>query len=125
MDGWRKVPTANTARVNGQLVMTSEQRYHFELVERHEGPSGEQLDIWSAVFGPLGKDGYFEPLFNKRTGEIDKEVAQYWKEHYDLKDYLQKNWPTVGPKLVDKLHVYTGDMDTYFLNDSSARWRSG
>ena len=32
------------------------------------GP-GEQLDIWSAVFGPRGKDGYFEPLFAS-TGDV-------------------------------------------------------
>ncbi len=76
MDGWRKVPTANSRRTNGQLVMTSEQRNHFELAQGTKGRSGEQLDIWSAVFGPLGKDGYFEPLFNKRTGEINREVAQ-------------------------------------------------
>ena len=62
MDGWRKVPTANSRRVNGQLVMTSEQRNHFELANGTKGRSGEQLDIWSAVFGPLGKDGYFAPL---------------------------------------------------------------
>ena len=119
MDGWRKVPTANSRRVNGQLVMTSEQRNHFELAQGTKGRSGEQLDIWSAVFGPLGKDGYFEPLFNKRSGEINREVAQYWKEHYDLKYYLEKNWTTVGPKLVDKLYFYTGDVDTYYLNNST------
>lgn len=119
MDGWRKVPTANSRRVNGQLVMTSQQRNHFELAQGTKGRSGEQLDIWSAVFGPLGKDGYFEPLFNKRTGEINREVAKYWKEHYDLKYYLEKNWATAGPKLVDKLYFYTGDVDTYYLNNST------
>jgi Putative esterase len=119
MDGWRKVPTANSRRVNGQLVMTSEQRNHFELANGTKGRSGEQIDIWSAVFGPLGKDGYFEPLFNKRTGEINKEVAKYWKENYDLRYHLEKNWPTLGPKLIDKLYFYTGDVDTYYLNNST------
>jgi len=28
---------------------------------------------------------------------------------------MKRNWPTLGPKLVDKLHIYVGDMDTYFL----------
>jgi len=119
MDGWRKVPTANSRRVNGQLVMTSEQRNHFELANGTKGRSGEQLDIWSAVFGPLGNDGYFQPLFSKSAGEIDHEVAKYWKDHYDLKHYLEKNWATVGPKLVDKLYFYTGDVDTYYLNNST------
>ena len=116
---WRKVPTANSRMVNGQLVMTSQQRNYFELVNGTHGRSGEQIDIWSAVFGPLGKDGYFEPLFDKRTGAIDKQVAAYWKEHYDLVYYLQKNWSIVGPKLVDKLFFYTGGADTYYLNNST------
>jgi hypothetical protein len=116
---WRKVPTANSRMPNGQLVMTSQQRNYFELVNGTHGRSGEQLDIWSAVFGPLGRDGYFQPLFDKKTGVIDKDVAQYWKEHYDLLHYLQKNWTTVGPKLVDKLFFYTGDTDTYYLNNST------
>jgi hypothetical protein len=119
IDGWRKIPTANSRRVDGQLVMTSEQRNHFELANGTKGRSGEQIDIWSAVFGPIGKDGYFEPLFNKRTGEINREVAKYWKEHYDLRYHLEKNWPTLGPKLVDKLYFYTGDVDTYYLNNST------
>ena len=116
---WRKVPTANSRMVSGQLVMTSQQRNYFELVNGTHGRSGEQIDIWSAVFGPLGKDGYFEPLFDKRTGAIDKQVAAYWKEHYDLVYYLQKNWSIVGPKLVDKLFFYTGGADTYYLNNST------
>src|SRR5712692_11339572 len=33
--------------------------------------------------------------------------------------YVQKNWATVGPKLVDKLFFYTGDVDTYYLNNST------
>ena len=116
---WRKVPTANSRMVNGQLVMTSQQRNYFELANGTRGRSGEQIDIWSAVFGPVGKDGYFEPLFDKRTGVINKEVAAYWREHYDLLYYLQQNWSTVGPKLVDKLYFYTGDVDTYYLNNST------
>ncbi|PYR60993.1 MAG: hypothetical protein DMF91_10870 [Acidobacteria bacterium] len=116
---WRRVPTANSRMLNGQLVMTSQQRNYFELVNGTHGRSGEQIDIWSAVFGPLGSDGYFQPLFDKKTGVINKDVAQYWKEHYDLLHHLQRNWRTAGPKLVDKLFFYTGDTDTYYLNNST------
>ncbi len=116
---WRRVPTANSRMVNGQLVMTSQQRNYFELANGTHGRSGEQIDIWSAVFGPIGADGYFAPLFDKRTGTIDKQVARYWREHFDLLYYLQQHWSTVGPKLVDKLYFYTGDVDTYYLNNST------
>jgi len=113
---WRREPTVNSIYTDGRIVQTSEQRNHFELVNGTHGRSGEQIDIWSAVFGPVGEDGYFKPLFNKRTGETDPAVAQYWKEHYDLLEYLKKHWAELGPKLADKLHVYVGTMDTYQLN---------
>ena len=116
---WRTVPIINTREINGHVRLTSEQRNHMELVNGTRGRSGEQLDIWSAVFGPLGKDGYFEPLFDKRTGVINHTVAEYWRNNYDLLEYLKRNWSTVGPKLVDKVHVYTGTMDNFFLNNST------
>jgi len=116
---WRREPTVNSRETDGRIRLTSEQRNHFELVNGTRGRSGEQIDIWSAVFGPLGNDGYFEPLFNKMTGEMNPAVARYWKEHFDLLEYLKKNWATVGPKIVDKIHVYTGTMDTFELNNST------
>ena len=98
------------------LFCTAEQKNHFELVCGTKGRSGRQMDIWSAVYGPVGEDGYYKPLFDKYTGVIDREVALYWKENYDLLYFLQKNWADVGLKLIDKLHIYTGDMDTYYLD---------
>jgi len=116
---WRRVPTPNTRETNGQLRLTSQQRNHFELVSGTRGRSGEQFDAWSAVYGPLGDDGYFQPLFDKRTGEIDPAVAAYWKENYDLRYYLERNWSEVGPRLLGKLHIYTGTMDNFYLNNST------
>jgi len=114
---WYKVPTINTRdRVTGEARLTSQQRNTMELVNGTKGRSGGQLDIWSAVFGPVGDDGYFKPLFDKSTGVIDPSVAQYWKENFDLRYYLEKNWTTVGPKLVGKLNVFCGRNDDFFLN---------
>ena len=31
---------------------------------------------------------------------------------------LRTNWATLGPKIANKLHVYVGDMDSYYLNDA-------
>ena len=118
---WRREPTVNSRETDGRIRQTSEQRNRFELVSGTHGRSSEQLDIWSAVFGPLGDDGYFKPLFDKQTGVIDASVAEYWKDHYDLLEHLKRDWPTLGPKLVDKLHVYVGTMDTYQLNNAVAQ----
>ncbi len=35
---------------------------------------------------------------------------------YDLREYLSRNWPQLGPKLKGKLHLYCGDMDSFYLN---------
>jgi hypothetical protein len=114
--GWVTVPIANSRETNGRIRTTSRQRNYYELASGTQGRSGEQQDIWQAVYGPLGDDGYFEPLYDKLTGEMHPEVAEYWREHYDLLEYLKRNWSTVGPKLRGKLHIYTGSMDTYYLD---------
>jgi len=114
---WRKVPNPDSRYADGSLRLTAKQIITYELVRGTKGRGGEQWDIWQAVWGPVGKDGYTKLLFDKRTGEIDPSVAKYWKENYDLRYYLEKNWATVGPKLIDKLYVFTGDMDTYYLNN--------
>lgn len=116
--GWIRVPTASNRSPDGIVRLTSKQRNHMELVMGTRNRSGEQIDIFEAVFGPVGPDGYVKPLFNKKTGGIDPSVAEYWKEHFDLRYYLEKNWSWLGPKLVGKLHVYVGDMDTFYLNNA-------
>ena len=113
---WHRTPTINSREVNGEVRQTSQQRNWMELVNGTRGRSGHQLDIWSAVFGPRGDDGYFKPVFDKKTGKVDHTVAEYWRENYDLLHILRKNWATLGPKLVNKLYIYTGDADTYFLD---------
>jgi len=114
--GWVTVPIANSRETNGAIRTTSRQRNYYELVSGTHGRSGEQQDIWQAVYGPLGDGGLFKPLYDKRTGAIDHQVAEYWRDHYDLLEYLKRNWTTAGPKLIDKLHIYTGSMDTYYLD---------
>ena len=77
------------------------------------------MDIFMAVYGPVGEDGYPRPLYDKWTGEIDREVAEHWRENYDLRYILERDWEDLGPKLVGKLHVYMGTMDTFFLEEAT------
>jgi hypothetical protein len=83
-----------------------------------KGRSAGQYDIWQAVYSPQGSDGYPAPIFDKLTGAIDKGVAAYWREHYDLRHIMQRDWATLGPQLKGKLHLYVGDMDTFYLNNA-------
>jgi hypothetical protein len=101
----------------GHTLTTTKTTNQYELALGSHARSGEQYDIWQAVYGPVGKDGYPQPIFNKETGEIDPVTAAYWREHFDLSAILQRNWATLGPKLEGKIHVYVGSADTYFLND--------
>ena len=89
-----------------------------EAVLGDRGRSGQQYDIWEATYSPMGEDGYPVRLWDKHTGEIDHEVAEYWKENYDLRHILERDWATLGPKLEGKLHIYAGDMDNYYLNNA-------
>lgn len=113
-----KVPVPEKRKTNGILDATMEQRNRFELVLGTHGRSGEQFDIWQAVFGPMGDDGYPKPIWDKHTGQIDKAVAEYWREHSDLTYIMKRDWATLGPKLVGKLHFTVGDMDTWYLNNA-------
>jgi hypothetical protein len=113
---WYRVPTANIRDTFGEAKLTVQQKLRFELVNGTKGRSGHQMDIWSAVFGPVGKDGFFAPLIDPMTGVVNHEVAAYWKEHFDLLNYMQMNWYALGPKIVDKLRIYIGDMDTFQLD---------
>ncbi len=91
-----------------------------ELVLGTKTRSGQQYDIWEAVFSPVGRDGYPERIWDKGTGVIDKRIAEYWREHYDLVHILKRDWESkgLGKKLQGKLHLYVGDMDNYYLNNA-------
>ncbi|MBS1977112.1 MAG: hypothetical protein JST46_07055 [Bacteroidetes bacterium] len=115
---FKKVPRPSHRNYLGQIQATMEENNHYELVLGTHGRSGEQWDIWEAVFSPQGDDGYPKRIFNKETGEIDRSVADYWKENYDLRYILERDWKTLGPKLVGKIHIFCGDMDNYYLNDA-------
>ena len=45
-----------------------------------------------------------------------REVAQFWRENYDLRHILERDRASLGPQLEGKLFVYAGDMDSYYLS---------
>ena len=102
----------------GRLTATLQDYNHLELVLGTKNRSGDQFDIWEAVYSPVGDDGYPQRLWDKRTGEIDRAVAEHWRENYDLRHILARDWQELGPKLEGKIHIYCGDMDNYYLNNA-------
>lgn len=115
---WKKTSRPGTRNYLGKINCTIEDMNLKELVLGTKSRSGQQWDIWEAVYSPVGDDGYPKRIWDKLTGEIDHEVADYWRENYDLSYILQRDWKTLGPKLKGKIHIYCGDMDNYYLNNA-------
>ncbi|MDN5201325.1 alpha/beta hydrolase-fold protein [Fulvivirgaceae bacterium BMA10] len=115
---FKKIERAGHRDYLGNVDRTLKDWNHLELVLGTKGRSGDQFDIWEAVYSPVGEDGYPKRIWDKMTGEIDRTVAEYWREHYDLRYILQRDWKTLGPKLKGKIHIYCGDMDNYYLNNA-------
>ena len=90
---WTSTERPMKRTTEGQVLWTMRQLAQFEAMLGSRGRSHYQLDIWQATHGPAGADGYPAPLFDKRTGAIDKNVVAYMREHgYDLTEYTRRNW---------------------------------
>lgn len=115
---WKQMLRPGKRNYLGELSATVEDMNHMELALGTNSRSGGQWDIWQAVYSPVGPDGYPKPIWNKLTGKIDRSVAEYWRENYDLGYILKRDWAKLGPKLEGKLHIYVGEADNYFLNNA-------
>ncbi len=113
-----RLPRPERRNYLGHITVMMEDENHMELVLGTKNRSGGQYDIWEAVYSPMAEDGYPERAWDKRTGEINHEVTEYWRDNYDLRHILERDWATLGPKLEGKLHIYVGDMDNYYLNNA-------
>jgi hypothetical protein len=115
---WKRTPKPGYRDYRDHLYSTFEDRNLVELAIGTHGRSGGQHDAWASVFGPVGDDGYYKPLYDKATGVIDPEVARYWRDHYDLRYILARDWATLGRKLRGKIHITSGTMDNGYLNNA-------
>jgi hypothetical protein len=102
------------ARGNGRVLLWYRGFSKMEWVLGHGG----QLHSFEAVFSPRGRDGKPLLLFDRETGAVDLKVARSW-EKYDIRLILERNIKTLGPKLRGKVHVFMGDVDTYYLDGAT------
>ncbi|MDX2178547.1 MAG: alpha/beta hydrolase-fold protein [Bryobacteraceae bacterium] len=114
----RRVPRPAHRDYLGHVSAMQEDSNYYELALGTKSRSGQQYDIWEAVYSPVGPDGYPARIFDKLTGAIDPKVAAYWRENYDLRHILERDWAKLGPKVRGKIHLYCGDMDNYYLNNA-------
>src|SRR5206468_8193196 len=96
------------ARIDGREALFLDA---FSRMEDVIGDGG-QLRSFEAVFSPPGPDGRPRRLWDRDTGALDPEVARAW-EVYDIRLVLERNWPLLGPRLADKIHVITRALDTF------------
>jgi hypothetical protein len=116
---FKVVPKPGYRDYLGHLSATLRQMNQLETVLGTHSRSGGQWDIWEAVYSPVGPDGYPKRIWDKKTGVINREVAEYWREHYDLSYILRRDWSEgLGSKLRGKIHIYVGEADNYYLNDA-------
>jgi S-formylglutathione hydrolase FrmB len=86
---------------DGDTVATMREESRLEFVLGSRGRSAERFNGWDAAYGPVLQDGYPGEMWDKHTGAIDRDVIVYMREHdFDLRDYLERNWPRIGPSLV-------------------------
>ena len=113
--GWLPPPERYAIRhLDGQPGFTWRQYDQMLAVVGDRGRSG--IDE-STVYSAVAADGYPAQLWDTRTGKINHEVADYMREQgYDLRDYMERNWPSIGSQLAGKLHVICGDADSFYAN---------
>jgi hypothetical protein len=50
---------------------------------------------------------------------VDPAVIGYWKEHYDVAEFLRQHWPELRRDLDDKIHLTVGSADTFYLDGAA------
>jgi S-formylglutathione hydrolase FrmB len=91
----------------------------FVRMETVLGPGG-QIQSFEAVFSPKAPDGRPRPLFSRDSGAVDPVTADSWKP-YDIRLTLERQWPTLAPRLKGKIRVYAGEVDTFYLEGAVRR----
>ena len=113
----------STRTIDGDTISTVRHECQLERVlgrgDRWE-LSGRDWASWNAVYGPRGNDGLPVPVWDGKTGAIDKNVVKHWRR-YDLKLHLEQNWSKLGPMLAGRINIWVGDSDDYFLNAAVRR----
>lgn len=91
------------------IIFNKEESKYEEVVR------GEQLTSFEAVFSPRTKNKDIMPLWDRETGSINSEVAEYWKK-YDILEFLKEHYNDLSEDLQSKIMVTCGIWDNFMLN---------
>ncbi|MEQ1890951.1 MAG: alpha/beta hydrolase-fold protein [Planctomycetota bacterium] len=84
---------------------------------------GGQIRSFEATFSPKAADGTPRRVFDVETGAIDHATAALWKP-YDIANTLLTSWKELGPRLKGKIHLFAGEVDTFYLEGAVERFRA-
>ena len=115
---WISTPLPAQRETDGLVNYHVRDEHAYEQTVASFDRSGGQWAIWQALYSPVGDNGYPVPLWDTVTGEIDPEVAAYWRENWDLSYIIERDWATLGPRLQGKLHFAVGMTDNYYLEQA-------
>ncbi len=117
---WRTVPIINTREVERPRAAHLRAAQPHGAGQRHQGSLGRAARHLVGRLRPARQGRLLRAALRQAHR---RHQPSRWPttgaSNYDLLEYLKRNWATVGPKLVDKIHVYTGTMDNFFLNNST------
>ncbi len=115
-----KVATPGASRLPRPPQATVEQTNRLELVLGTKSRSGEQWDIWEAVYSPVGADGYPKRDLgqaHRRHRQVGRGVLE--GELRPLAHPAARLGRRASARSSQgKLHIYVGDMDNYYLNNA-------
>ena len=106
-------------RRNGEVFLTYQGFAEREYVLN----PGGQLRSFDATFSPRLSDGTPARIFDMETGAVDHEVAKHWQQ-YDISHILLTRWAELSDSLAGKIHIYAGEVDTFYLEGAVERFRA-
>ena len=99
-----------------RVVMTVAEEAGMEYAIDPRGGSGEQWDTWEAMFSPRDEaTGFPKPMFDGRTGAIDKSVVTHWSR-YDIGRRVRSDWKHYGPIVMQRVRLACGTRDSFYLD---------
>jgi len=115
---WLRTPLPAQRETDGLVNYFVIDEHGYEQTVAPKDRSGGQWAIWQALYSPVAEDGYPAPLWDPQTGVIDDEIAEYWRENWDLSHIVARDWDEIGPGLAGKLHFAVGRLDNYYLQEA-------
>jgi Putative esterase len=104
-----------------EVLMTAAEECGMEYAMHPLGGSGQQWDTWEAMFSPRDEaTGFPVPMFDARTGAIDRELVETHWSRWDIARLVAADWERYGPILQQRVRLACGTLDSFYLERAVA-----